>query len=142
MSIVEVQDLRKQYEPPKGVVAVDGVSFDIAEGEIFSLLGPNGAGKSTTISMLSCLLRPSGGDASIAGHSVTSDAQAVKELIGVVPQDIALYPDMSARENLVFWGKMYGLSGADAADSAWTRSSSSSRSPTARRTAWRSTPAA
>ena len=113
MSIVEVRDLRKQYEPPKGVVAVDGVSFDIAEGEIFSLLGPNGAGKSTTISMLSCLLKPSGGDASIAGHSVTSDAQAVKELIGVVPQDIALYPDMSARENLVFWGKMYGLSGAE-----------------------------
>jgi ABC-2 type transport system ATP-binding protein len=113
VSIVEVQDLRKQYEPPKGVVAVDGVSFDIAEGEIFSLLGPNGAGKSTTISMLSCLLKPSGGDARIDGHSVTTDAQAVKELIGVVPQDIALYPDMSARENLVFWGKMYGLSGSE-----------------------------
>ena len=58
MSIVEVKELRKQYDPPKGVLAVDGVSFDIAEGEIFSLLGPNGAGKSTTISMLSCLLQP------------------------------------------------------------------------------------
>ena len=57
MSIVEVQELRKQYDPPKGVLAVDGVSFDIDEGEIFSLLGPNGAGKSTTISMLSCLLQ-------------------------------------------------------------------------------------
>ena len=57
MSIVEVKELRKQYDPPKGVLAVDGVSFDIAEGEIFSLLGPNGAGKSTTISMLSCLLQ-------------------------------------------------------------------------------------
>ncbi len=112
MSIVEVQELRKQYDPPKGVLAVDGVSFDIAEGEIFSLLGPNGAGKSTTISMLSCLLHPSGGDARVAGNSVVSDAQAVKEVIGVVPQDIALYPDMSARENLVFWGRMYGLSGA------------------------------
>ena len=112
MSIVEVQELRKQYDPPKGVLAVDGVSFDIAQGEIFSLLGPNGAGKSTTISMLSCLLLPSSGDAHVAGHSVVSDAQAVKEVIGVVPQDIALYPDMSARENLVFWGKMYGLSGA------------------------------
>ena len=112
MSIVEVQELRKQYDPPKGVLAVDGVSFDIAEGEIFSLLGPNGAGKSTVISMLSCLLHPSGGDARVGGHSVVSDAQAVKEVIGVVPQDIALYPDMSARENLVFWGKMYGLSGA------------------------------
>ena len=111
MSIVEVKELRKQYDPPKGVLAVDGVSFDIAEGEIFSLLGPNGAGKSTTISMLSCLLKPSDGDAVVAGHSVVSDSQAVKETIGVVPQDIALYPDMSARENLVFWGKMYGLSG-------------------------------
>jgi ABC-2 type transport system ATP-binding protein len=111
VSIVEVKELRKQYDPPKGVLAVDGVSFAIAEGEIFSLLGPNGAGKSTTISMLSCLLRPSGGDATVAGHSVVGDAQAVKETIGVVPQDIALYPDMSARENLVFWGKMYGLTG-------------------------------
>ncbi len=63
MSIVEVRELRKQYDPPKGVLAVDGVSFDMRAGEIFSLLGPNGAGKSTTISMLSCLLRPSGGDA-------------------------------------------------------------------------------
>jgi ABC-2 type transport system ATP-binding protein len=113
VSIVEVQDLRKQYDPPKGVLAVDGVSFDIAEGEIFSLLGPNGAGKSTTISMLSCLLRPSGGDALVDGHSVVDDPQAVKETIGVVPQDIALYPDMSARENLVFWGRMYGLSGGE-----------------------------
>jgi ABC-2 type transport system ATP-binding protein len=112
VSIVEVQDLRKQYDPPKGVLAVDGVSFDIGEGEIFSLLGPNGAGKSTTISMLSCLLQPSGGDARVAGHSVVGEARAVKEVIGVVPQDVALYPDMSARENLVFWGKMYGLSGA------------------------------
>ena len=72
MAIVEVQDLRKQYDPPKGVLAVDGVSFDIAEGEIFSLLGPNGAGKSTTISMLSCLLQPSGGDARVDGHSVVT----------------------------------------------------------------------
>ena len=111
MAIVEVLDLRKQYDPPKGVLAVDGVSFEIAEGEIFSLLGPNGAGKSTTISMLSCLLQPSGGDARVAGHSVVTEAQAVKEAIGVVPQDIALYPDMCARENLVFWGKMYGLRG-------------------------------
>ncbi len=111
MSIVEVRDLRKQYDPPKGVLAVDGVSFAIAEGEIFSLLGPNGAGKSTTISMLSCLLKPTGGDAVIGGHSIIRDPQAVKEIIGVVPQDVALYPDMSARENLLFWGRMYGLSG-------------------------------
>jgi ABC-2 type transport system ATP-binding protein len=111
VGIVEVRELRKQYDPPKGVLAVDGVSFDIDEGEIFSLLGPNGAGKSTTISMLSCLLKPSDGDATIAGNSIVHQSQAVKETIGVVPQDIALYPDMSARENLVFWGRMYGLSG-------------------------------
>jgi ABC-2 type transport system ATP-binding protein len=113
VSIVEVQALRKQYEPPKGVLAVDDVSFAIERGEIFSLLGPNGAGKSTTISMLSCLLRPSGGDALVDGHSVAGDAQAVKSVIGVVPQDIAVYPDMTARENLVFWGRMYGLPGAE-----------------------------
>jgi ABC-2 type transport system ATP-binding protein len=113
VSIVEVQSLRKQYEPPKGVLAVDDVSFAIERGEIFSLLGPNGAGKSTTISMLSCLLRPSGGDALVDGHSVAGDAQAVKSVIGVVPQDIAVYPDMTARENLVFWGRMYGLPGAE-----------------------------
>lgn len=111
MAIVEVEGLRKQFDPPKGIVAVDDVNFSIAQGEVFSLLGPNGAGKSTTIAMLSCLLQPSGGDARVDGHSIISDAQAVKEAIGVVPQDIALYPDMSARENLVFWGKMYGLGG-------------------------------
>jgi ABC-2 type transport system ATP-binding protein len=113
VSIVEVKSLRKQYDPPKGVLAVDDVSFGINEGEVFSLLGPNGAGKSTTISMLSCLLRPSAGDALVGGSSVVHEAAAVKEIIGVVPQDIALYPDMSARENLVFWGRMYGLSGKE-----------------------------
>lgn len=113
MSIVEVRDLTKQYNPPKGVLAVDRVSFTIERGEIFSLLGPNGAGKSTTLSLLSCLLRPTAGDATIEGHSIIHEAQAVRETIGVVPQDIALYGDMSARENLRFWGTMYGLAGAD-----------------------------
>ena len=109
--IVEVKDLRKQYNPPEGVTAVDGVSFAIRQGEIFSLLGPNGAGKSTTISMLSGLLAPTSGDALIDGHSISQDAKQVKQLIGVVPQEIALYDTISARENLEFWGKMYGLSG-------------------------------
>ena len=109
--IVEVKDLHKQYNPPDGVTAVQGVSFAIREGEIFSLLGPNGAGKSTTISMLSGLLAPTRGDAVIAGHSVTQDVKQVKQVIGVVPQEIALYDTISARENLVFWGKMYGLGG-------------------------------
>jgi len=106
---IEVEGLRKQFDPPKGAVAVDGVSFFIEEGEIFSLLGPNGAGKTTTISMLSCLLKPNGGTARVGGFSITEDPAKVKAQIGVVPQDIALYDDLSGRENLVFWGRMYGM---------------------------------
>lgn len=108
-AVLSANNLYKQFDQ---VQAVQGVSFDIAHGEIFSLLGPNGAGKTTTISMLSCLISPSQGDAHIVGHSVISDATEVKKLIGVVPQEIALYPTLSARENLAFWGKMYGLGGA------------------------------
>ena len=110
-AIVEVRDLRKQFEPPDGITAVKDISLDIRRGEIFSLLGPNGAGKTTTISMLSCLLAPTGGDAFVDGHSITAEPQQVKQVIGVVPQEIALYDTISARENLVFWGKMYGLGG-------------------------------
>jgi ABC-2 type transport system ATP-binding protein len=109
---IVVQGLRKQFDPPKGPVAVDDVSFQIAEGEIFSLLGPNGAGKTTTISILSCLLRPDGGEARVGGFSVRRDPEKVKALIGVVPQDIALYEDLTGRENLLFWGRMYGLKGS------------------------------
>jgi ABC-2 type transport system ATP-binding protein len=108
---IVVDKLRKQFDPPKGPVAVDGVSFSIREGEIFSLLGPNGAGKTTTISILSCLLKPDSGEADVGGFSVVRKADEVKKLIGVVPQDIALYEDLSGRENLMFWGRMYGLSG-------------------------------
>jgi ABC-2 type transport system ATP-binding protein len=106
--ILEVRDLQKKYGD---FVAVKGVSFDIQEGEIFSLLGPNGAGKTTTISMLSTLYAPSAGEAFIGGHSVTKEPMRVRAIIGVVPQDLALYEDLSARENLAFWGQMYGLSG-------------------------------
>jgi ABC-2 type transport system ATP-binding protein len=109
---IVVDKLRKQFDPPKGPVAVDGVSFEIREGEIFSLLGPNGAGKTTTISILSCLLKPDSGEAEVGGFSVFRKPDEVKKLIGVVPQDIALYEDLSGRENLIFWGRMYGLSGA------------------------------
>jgi ABC-2 type transport system ATP-binding protein len=107
-AILQVQNLVKKYGD---FTAVKGISFDIKEGEIFSLLGPNGAGKTTTISMLSTLYRPTSGDAVIGGHSVTKDPMAVRHVIGVVPQDIALYEDLTAQENLVFWGQMYGLSG-------------------------------
>ncbi len=112
MDAIVVRDLHKQFDPPKGAVAVDGVSFSIREGEIFSLLGPNGAGKTTTISILSCLLKPDAGEAEVGGFSVIRKPDEVKKLIGVVPQDIALYEDLSGRENLMFWGRMYGLSGA------------------------------
>jgi len=109
MKAIEVQDLHKTRGENK---AVQGVSFDVARGEIFSLLGPNCAGKTTTILMLSCLLRPDEGDALVMGHSVRRDPMGVKSVLGVVPQDIALYEDLSARENLTFWGKMYGMRGA------------------------------
>jgi ABC-2 type transport system ATP-binding protein len=110
---IEVKGLHKTYDgrAKNAIHAVDGVSFEVRAGEIFSLLGPNGAGKTTTISMLSCLLHPNAGDALVFGHSVQHDATAVKAILGVVPQDIALYHDLSAKENLNFWGKMYGLRG-------------------------------
>jgi ABC-2 type transport system ATP-binding protein len=106
---VEAQDLRKSFGDFK---AVQGVSFAAEVGEVLSLLGPNGAGKSTTISMLSGLTPPTSGDAYIMGHSIQREPEEAKASLGVVPQDIALYPDLSARENLDFWGKMYGLRGA------------------------------
>ncbi len=106
--ILEVNGLVKKYAD---FTAVKGISFDIQEGEIFSLLGPNGAGKTTTISMLSTLYTPTSGDATIGGYPITKNPMAVKQLIGVVPQELALYEDLTARENLVFWGQMYGLSG-------------------------------
>jgi ABC-2 type transport system ATP-binding protein len=106
---IQVKGLRKRFGD---IDAVRGISFDAQAGEILSLLGPNGAGKSTTISMLSCLLEPTEGDAWVMGHSIRQEATAVKASIGMVPQEIALYEDMSARENLSFWGKMYSLRGA------------------------------
>jgi ABC-2 type transport system ATP-binding protein len=106
--ILEVHDLVKKYDD---FAAVKRISFDIKEGEIFSLLGPNGAGKTTTISVLSTLYAPTGGDAVISGHSVTKDPMAVRQVIGVVPQELALYDDLTAGENLSFWGQMYNLSG-------------------------------
>lgn len=109
MKAIEVNNLKKSFGDFQ---AVQGASFSAEAGEVLSLLGPNGAGKSTTISMLSGLLAPTDGDACIMGHSVLKEPEAAKKSLGVVPQDIALYSDLSARENLVFWGKMYGLRGA------------------------------
>ena len=107
---IQINNLHKYYDDVK---AVEGVSLQIEAGSVFSLLGPNGAGKSTTISVISGLLRPNQGDASILGHSITKEAQKAKSHIGVVPQEIALYEDLTARENLTFWGRMYNLRGAE-----------------------------
>ena len=106
---IRVSGLTKHYGATR---AVDGASFTVEKGEIFSLLGPNGAGKTTTISILSCLARPTGGEAWIFGRSVAREPMAVKASIGLVPQEIALYPDLTAQQNLLFWGRMQGLAGA------------------------------
>lgn len=108
MKAISVTNLRKTFGD---FVAVEDVSFEAEQGEILSLLGPNGAGKSTTISILSGLFPPTAGEAAIMGQSITQEPEAAKAHLGMVPQDIALYPDLSARENLLFWGKMYGLRG-------------------------------
>jgi len=108
--ILTAHDLRKSFGDNE---AVKGISFTILPGEIFSLLGPNGAGKSTTINMLSCLIEPTGGAAEIAGHSILTDSLGVRRAIGVVPQEIALYDSLTARQNLEFWGRLYDMSGKE-----------------------------
>src|SRR4029079_14513989 len=104
---VQVRNLVKTFEK---IEAVKGVSFTLAQGEIFGLLGPNGAGKSTTINMMCAYLKPTSGDTIVDGLSVTSQPMQVKRIIGVVPQEIALYKDLSSAENLEFFGEIYGLS--------------------------------
>ncbi|MFN0067571.1 MAG: ATP-binding cassette domain-containing protein, partial [Limisphaerales bacterium] len=94
--------------------AVRGVSFHVAPGEIYGLLGPNGAGKSTTLAMVCGLLRPDAGDVTVDGRGFWSDPARAKRLMGVVPQEVALYDDLTGRENLLFWGRLAGLSAADA----------------------------
>lgn len=113
--IVQTQNLTKRYKRADGseVAAVKNVDLTIYEGEIFSLLGPNGAGKTTMISMISGLVEPSDGDALIGGHSIRKEPIAAKSLMGFVPQEIALYSELSARQNLKFFGQMYGMGGAD-----------------------------
>lgn len=113
--MVDVRNLTRTFNTGNGtpLVAVNNVSFQIRKGEIYSLLGPNGAGKSTTINMISGLLTPTSGEAQIGGYSITKQPIEAKKLLGVVPQEIAIYPTLTARQNLVFFGRMYGLSGAD-----------------------------
>ncbi|MGA2490809.1 MAG: ABC transporter ATP-binding protein [Anaerolineales bacterium] len=110
--MLEVKNLVKKYGD---LTAVKGISFEIQKGEIFSLLGPNGAGKTTTISMISGLLEPTSGEAFIGGYSITRQPLEAKRLLGMVPQEIALYPTLTARQNLEFFGRMYGLGGKELA---------------------------
>jgi ABC-2 type transport system ATP-binding protein len=105
---IGIWDLRKVYGD---LVALEGVTLTADAGEIFGLLGPNGAGKSTLIGCACGLLEPSAGRVSILGHDVATDGHAAKRQLGIVPQDLALYDDLSARDNLAFWGAAYGLSG-------------------------------
>ena len=108
--MITVDALRKSYGD---LVAVDGVSFVAGAGGIFGLLGPNGAGKSTTTGCISGLLQPSSGRIQVLGHDVVLDGRAARAGIGVVPQELTLYEDLNATDNLGYWGAAYGLRGPE-----------------------------
>jgi ABC-2 type transport system ATP-binding protein len=110
--MLEVQRLYKRFGE---LVAVNDVSFEVAEGEIFGLLGPNGAGKTTAISMICGVLKPDSGRVLVDGRDIWLEAKKVKRSLGVVPQEIAVYEDLTARDNLNFWASLYGFSGRDRA---------------------------
>src|SRR5262249_17701754 len=109
---LRVEGLSKRYGT---TAAVAGLSFHIAQGEVFGLLGPNGAGKTTTIAMLATQRGASGGDATLVGRSVCNEPAAVRQMIGLAPQETALYPRLTAAENLRFFGRLYGVKGAQLA---------------------------
>jgi ABC-type Na+ transport system ATPase subunit NatA len=104
--MLEVRNLQKRYGD---VVAVDGVSLSAGVGQTVGLLGPNGAGKTTTVSIIAGLIRPEAGQVLIEGRSLAGDTDPIKRRIGLVPQDLALYDELSARDNLSFFGSLYGL---------------------------------
>ena len=108
--MIEVERLRKSFN---SLLAVDDVSFNVGEGEIFGLLGPNGAGKTTTINMICGVLKPDGGRVLVGGRDIWLESKAVKQEMAVVPQEISVYEDITARDNLNFWGSLYGLRGGD-----------------------------
>jgi len=110
MALLRAVDLYKSFG---NIKAVDGISFQVEKGEVFGLLGPNGAGKSTTISMISTLIAPTAGEIVFEDSNVVREPKVIRQRLGVVPQDIALYPTLTGYENLAFWGSMYGLKGAE-----------------------------
>src|ERR1022692_1926453 len=111
MSLLRVERLSKNFG---AIHAVDSVSFELRAGEIYGLLGPNGAGKTTTISMISGLLKPDAGEVFVAGAAFWADPQKAKRIMGVVPQELAIYEELTGRENLEFWGRMAGLTSREA----------------------------
>jgi ABC-2 type transport system ATP-binding protein len=108
MSLIAFHDVVKKYDT---TTIVNQLSFEIPEGEVFGLLGPNGAGKSTSISMLAGLLPLSGGNITVDGYSIRSQPLEVKRRIGLVPQELAIYNELTARENVTFFARLYGLRG-------------------------------
>ena len=108
--MITVERLRRSFGD---LVAVDDVSFEVRDGEILGLLGPNGAGKTTTINMIAGVLKPDSGRVLVDGRDIWLEPTAVKRQLGVVPQEVAVYEDLTARDNLSFWGSLYGLSGAE-----------------------------
>lgn len=114
--IVEVTNLVKRY---KDFLAVDNINLDIKEGEIFGLLGPNGAGKSTTINTLIGMTKLDAGEIKILGMNMKTKEREIKRQIGVVPQDVAVYEELTAYENLCYFGKLYGFRGEDLKDKVY-----------------------
>ena len=109
-AFLEVREVSKSYG---STVALDRVSFQVHEGEMFGLLGPNGAGKTTLLSIVSCLLEPTSGEVRLLGRPLVASDREVRRLIGIVPQELALYGELTARENLQFFGELYGVRGAE-----------------------------
>ncbi len=108
--VLEVKNLTKRYG---SITAINDLSFTVERGEVFGFLGPNGAGKTTAISILSCLIAPTSGTARVCGFDVIRESLEARRRMGVVPQEIALYPSLSARQNLLFWGRMYAVPSSD-----------------------------
>ncbi len=118
MKVIEIKDLVKKYDD---IIAVDNINLSIEEGEIYGILGPNGAGKSTTISLICSLLFPTSGEIKVFGEDIRKNLKGIKKYLGLVPQNIALYRDFTAYENVKFFGELYGLKGKklnEAIDSA------------------------
>src|SRR5947209_4164931 len=110
--ILEVLNVSKRYG---AAAALDGVTLEVRAGEVFGLLGPNGAGKTTLLSILSCLLGPTSGQVRLFGRELRLNDRALKRQVGIVPQELAIYGELTARENLHFFGALYGLGGAELA---------------------------